>query len=85
VEMARDIAGRFNHHYGELFTLPEPVIDDNTAVLSGLDGRKMSKSYGNTIPIFLKGKALKSRVMSITTDSLTLEDPKDPDSCNVFA
>ena len=52
VEMARDIAQRFNHHYGEIFTLPEAVVDDDVAVLQGLDGRKMSKSYGNTIPLF---------------------------------
>ena len=59
VEMARDIAGRFNHHYGERFVLPEAVVDDNVAVLQGLDGRKMSKSYGNTIPLFLTEKQLK--------------------------
>jgi len=84
VEMARDIAGRFNHHYGELFTLPEPVIDDNTAVLSGLDGRKMSKSYGNTIPLFLPEKKLRKLIMKIKTNSLEPGEPKDTEDSTLF-
>ena len=85
VELTRDIAQRFNHHYGETFVLPEAVIGDNIATLPGLDGRKMSKSYGNTIGIFDEGKVLKSKVMSIVTDSTPLEAPKDPERDNVFA
>jgi len=84
VEMARDIAGRFNHHYGEIFTLPEPVIDDNTAVLSGLDGRKMSKSYGNTIPLFLPEKKLRKLIMKIKTNSLEPGEPKDTEGSTLF-
>ena len=84
VEMARDIAGRFNHHYGELFTLPEPMIDDNTAVLSGLDGRKMSKSYGNTIPLFLPEKKLRKLIMKIKTNSLEPGEPKDTEGSTLF-
>ncbi len=84
VEMARDIAGRFNHHYGELFTLPEPVIDNDTAVLSGLDGRKMSKSYGNTIPLFLPENKLRKLIMKIKTDSLEPGEPKDTEGSTLF-
>ncbi|UTA49422.1 tryptophan--tRNA ligase [Simiduia sp. 21SJ11W-1] len=84
VEMARDIAARFNHHYGELFTLPEAVVDDNVAVLQGLDGRKMSKSYGNTIPLFLEEKPLKKHINKIKTNLLEPGDPKDPDDATVF-
>ncbi len=84
VEMARDIAQRFNHHYGDLLTLPEPVIDDNTAVLKGLDGRKMSKSYGNTIPLFEPSKRLRKLVMKIKTNSLEPGEPKDPDDSTLF-
>lgn len=85
VEMARDIAARFNHHYGETFVLPEAQIDDDTAVLPGLDGRKMSKSYRNTIPMFLPEKQLRKAIMKIKTNSLEPGEPKDPDSCTVFA
>jgi tryptophanyl-tRNA synthetase len=84
VEMARDIAARFNHHYGSLFTLPEAVVDDNVAVLQGLDGRKMSKSYGNTIPLFLDEKPLKKHINKIKTNLLEPGDPKDPDDATVF-
>ncbi|RLA45206.1 MAG: tryptophan--tRNA ligase [Gammaproteobacteria bacterium] len=84
VEMARDIAQRFNHHYGEYFVLPEAVIDDNVALLQGLDGRKMSKSYGNTIPIFLGEKQLKKHINKIKTNLLEPGEPKDPDSSAVF-
>lgn len=84
VEMARDIAARFNHHYGEHFTLPEAVVDDNVAVLQGLDGRKMSKSYGNTIPLFLPEKQLKKHINKIVTNLLEPGEPKDPDTSTVF-
>lgn len=77
VEMARDIAQRFNHHYGETFVLPEAVIGENTAVLKGLDGRKMSKSYNNTIPLFADEKALRKLIMKIKTNSLEPGEPKD--------
>lgn len=84
VEMARDIAGRFNHHYGEHFTLPEAVVDDHVAVLQGLDGRKMSKSYNNTIPLFLPEKQLKKHINKIKTNLLEPGEPKDPDTSTVF-
>ena len=77
VEMTRDIAQRFNHHYGDLLVLPEAVIDDNTAVLSGLDGRKMSKSYNNIIPLFADEKLLRKLIMKIKTNSLEPGEPKD--------
>ncbi len=84
VEMARDIAARFNHHYGQHFTLPEAVVDDSVAVLQGLDGRKMSKSYGNTIPLFLPEKKLKKHINKIKTNLLEPGDPKDPETSTVF-
>jgi tryptophanyl-tRNA synthetase len=84
LEMARDIAARFNHLYGEYFVLPEAVVDEKTAVLVGLDGRKMSKSYGNTIPLFEPEKALRKLIMRIKTNSLPPEAPKDPDTCTLF-
>lgn len=84
VEMARDIAARFNHHYGEHFTLPEAVVDDSVAVLQGLDGRKMSKSYNNTIPLFLPEKKLKKHINKIKTNLLEPGEPKDPDTSTVF-
>lgn len=84
LEMTRDIASSFNHSYGETFVLPEAIIDENVMTVPGTDGAKMSKSYGNTINIFQSDKKLKKEVMSIVTDSTPLEDPKDPDSCNVF-
>lgn len=86
IEICRDLAGTFNHTYGkEIFKLPEEHVIESVAVVPGLDGRKMSKSYGNTIGIFDEGKALKKKVMAIETDSTPLEEPKDPDKCNVFA
>lgn len=89
IEMTRDIAERFNRIYCDddepLFPVPEPHILDDVAVVPGIDGRKMSKSYGNTIGIFDEGKTLKKKVMSIVTDSTPLEAPKDPDRDNVFA
>ena len=84
VEMARDVAQRFNHHYGDLFVLPEPVIDDSTAVLAGLDGRKMSKSYNNTIPLFADEKRLRKLIMKIKTNSLEPGEPKDPNDSTLF-
>ncbi|MDF1576810.1 MAG: tryptophan--tRNA ligase [Desulfobulbales bacterium] len=84
IEVARDIAGKFNHTFGETFTIPEPVISKELATVPGLDGQKMSKSYGNTISIFLDEKELKKRVMAIVTDATPVEDPKDPDRCNLF-
>ena len=84
VEMTRDIAQRFNHHYGEVLVLPEAVIDDNTAVLKGLDGRKMSKSYNNTVPIFEDEKQLRKRIMKIKTNSLEPGEPKDTEDSTLF-
>ena len=84
LEMARDIAQRFNHVYGEHMTLPEVVVDDDVAVLSGLDGRKMSKSYDNTIPLFESAKRLRKSIMRIVTNSLEPGEPKDPDTSTVF-
>jgi tryptophanyl-tRNA synthetase len=86
LEICRDLAGKLNHIYGdELLKIPEPHIVKEVAVIPGLDGRKMSKSYNNTIEIFDEGKSLKKRVMAIETDSTALEDPKDPETCNVYA
>jgi tryptophanyl-tRNA synthetase len=85
LEITRDIAIKFNNAYGETFVVPEPWIDEHTAVIPGVDGQKMSKSYGNTIEIFAPEKATKKKIMSIVTDSTPVEDPKDPDKCNVFA
>lgn len=84
VEMARDIAQRFNHHYGEVFTLPEAVVDEQVAILQGLDGRKMSKSYGNTIPLFGTPKQLQKSVNKIKTNLLEPGDPKDTNDSAVF-
>ena len=85
LEIARDLAIRFNNHFGEILTVPEELIPEEVAVVPGIDGQKMSKSYNNTIPIFAREKALRKVVMSIVTDSKGLEEPKDPDSCNVYA
>lgn len=84
IEMARDIAQRFNHHYGEHFVLPEAVVDDQVAILQGLDGRKMSKSYGNTIPLFLAEKQLQKHINRIKTNLLEPGEPMDPDDSTVF-
>jgi tryptophanyl-tRNA synthetase len=84
VEMARDIAQRFNHRYGELFRLPAAQVDDNVAILQGLDGRKMSKSYGNTIPLFLVEKQLKKHINKIVTNLLEPGEPKDAETSTVF-
>ncbi len=85
LEMARDIAQRFNHHYGELFALPEAVVEEHVAVLPGKDGRKMSKSYNNTIPLWLPEKQLRKAIMRIVTNSLEPGEPKDPDDSALFA
>ncbi|MDX1563268.1 MAG: tryptophan--tRNA ligase, partial [Gammaproteobacteria bacterium] len=85
VEMARDIAQRFNHHYGETFVLPDAVIGEASAVLPGLDGRKMSKSYDNLIPLFAPEKQLRKTIMKIKTNSLEPGEPKDPDDSALFA
>ena len=84
IEMARDIAGRMNHHYKTKFVMPEAVVGESTAVLSGLDGRKMSKSYGNTIPLFCSEKKLLKLIRKIKTNSLEPGEPKDPDTCTLF-
>jgi len=85
LEMTRDIASSFNHKYGETFVIPEPLIDEKVMVIPGTDGRKMSKSYNNYINIFLPDKKLRKEVLKIETDSTPMEEPKDPDTCNVFA
>ncbi len=88
IEISRDLALRFNQTYcpdAPIFPVPEPLILADVAVVPGIDGRKMSKSYGNTIGIFEEGKTLKKSVMAIVTDSTPLEDPKDPSTCNVMA
>jgi len=84
VEMARDIAQRFNHNFANVFTLPEAVVDDSVAVLQGLDGRKMSKSYNNTIPLFGTEKQLRKAINKIKTNLLEPGEPKDPDDSTVF-
>jgi len=84
IEITRDIAEKFNHNYGETFPLPEAEINEDTAVVPGIDGQKMSKSYNNTIPLFAEPKELKAQVMKIETDSTPLEAPKDPDKCLVY-
>lgn len=84
VEMARDIAGRFNHNFADVFTLPEAVVEDSVALLQGLDGRKMSKSYNNTIPLFLPEKQLRKAINKIKTNLLEPGQPKDPDDSTVF-
>jgi tryptophanyl-tRNA synthetase len=85
IEVTRDIAIRFNNAYGEIFTVPEEHIIESVAVVPGIDGRKMSKSYGNTIEIFEPETSVKKKIMRIVTDSVPVEEPKDPDKCNVFA
>jgi tryptophanyl-tRNA synthetase len=84
VEFARDIAGYFNNIYGETFKLPEPVIGEESGIIPGLDGRKMSKSYDNTIPLFAPSNELKKKIMRIITDSKTPEESKDPDESTIF-
>ena len=84
VEMARDIAQRFNHHYGETFVLPQAVVDDDIDILQGLDGRKMSKSYDNTIPLFDTENKLRKSINKIKTNTLEPGDAKDPENSTIF-
>jgi tryptophanyl-tRNA synthetase len=84
IEMTRDIANSFNHQFGETLVVPEASIDDNVMTVPGTDGQKMSKSYGNIIDIFLPDKQLRKNVMGIITDSTPMEEPKNPDTCNVY-
>ncbi len=85
IEMTRDVAERFNHLMGETFVLPDSLIDTNVMTVPGTDGEKMSKSRGNLLSLFAPEKQLKQEVMNIMTDSKALEEPKDPDTCKVFA
>jgi tryptophanyl-tRNA synthetase len=85
IEITRDVASRFNHQMGETFVIPEGTVQEATMYIPGTDGQKMSKSRGNIIDIFLDDKALRKQIMGIESDSTPLEDPKNPDTCNVFA
>lgn len=85
VEIARDTAGKFNRVFGQTFKLPEHLIMKDVETVPGIDGRKMSKSYGNTIPLFAEDEDIKKIVMSIVTDSKAANEPKDPSKCNIFA
>jgi tryptophanyl-tRNA synthetase len=85
IEVTRDIADRFNNRFGEILTLPKESIIESVAIVPGVDGRKMSKSYNNTIEIFEPEKQLTKKVLRIVTDSTPVEEPKDPEKCNVFA
>lgn len=84
LEITRDIAIKFNNQYGDILTIPEYFVDENTALVNGVDGAKMSKSYNNTIDIFTDDKALKKQVKKIVTDSTPLEEPKNYEDCNVY-
>lgn len=84
IEITRDVASRFNHQMGETFVLPEALTGEDTMLVPGTDGEKMSKSRNNIINIFLDDKALRKQVMSIETDSTPLEEPKNPDTCKIF-
>jgi tryptophanyl-tRNA synthetase len=85
IEVTRDIAMRFNNTYGEVFRIPQDHIIESVAVVPGIDGQKMSKSYGNTIEIFESPNSVKKKIMKIVTDSTPVEESKDPEKCNVFA
>ena len=85
IEITRDVASRFNHQMGETFILPEGKTSEDTMLIPGTDGQKMSKSRNNFINIFVDDKALRKQIMGIQTDSTPLEDPKNPDTCNCFA
>jgi tryptophanyl-tRNA synthetase len=85
IEMARDVAQRFNYLYGESFSMPEAVVDESAMIIPGLDGRKMSKSYGNTIPLFETEKKFRKLINKIKTNSLEPGEPKDPEGCSLFA
>ena len=84
IEMCRDMAQRVNHTFGDCLKLPKAAVKEEVQTIIGTDGRKMSKSYGNGIPVFLPAKKLRKALMGVTTDSKGLEEPKDPDTCNVF-
>ena len=84
LEMTRDIANRFNHHYGKIFTIPEDQISEDAGIIPGLDGRKMSKSYGNVIPIFTERNNLSKLIKRIKTNSLEPGQPKEPSECSLF-
>jgi len=84
IEMARDMAGTFNHTFGETLVEPKTMVDERVMIIPGTDGQKMSKSYNNFINIFLPNKNLRKQIMGIETDSTTIEDPKDTETCNVF-
>lgn len=84
LEMTRDIASSFNNRYGETFVIPEAKVDEQVMIIPGIDGQKMSKSYNNTINIFLPDKELRKVIMKIITDTTPVEQPKNPDTCNVF-
>ncbi|MBS9767358.1 MAG: tryptophan--tRNA ligase [Flavobacteriaceae bacterium] len=85
LEITRDVASRFNHQMGETFVLPTSKVNENTMYVPGTDGVKMSKSKGNIINLFLPDKQLRKQIMKIQTDSTPLEEPKNPDTCNLFA
>ena len=85
LEITRDLAIRFNHLFGEAFVIPEAIIQKDVSTIPGLDGRKMSKSYGNVVPLMAPEKQFRKAIMKITTDSKTVEEPKNPDTCNVFS
>ena len=85
LEVTRDLAIRFNNHFGEVLTVPDAYISTEVAVIPGLDGQKMSKSYNNTIELFGEGKPVRKKFMSIKTDSTPMGEPMNPDTCNVFA
>jgi len=85
IEVTRDIAIRFNNRYGQILTIPKGRILEASAIVPGIDGRKMSKSYNNTLGIFEPEESIKKKVMSIVTDSTPVDQPKDPEKCNVFA
>ncbi|MSR87154.1 tryptophan--tRNA ligase [Candidatus Peribacteria bacterium] len=84
LEITRDLAIKFNNTYGETLVVPEPLVRDDTAIVPGTDGQKMSKSYGNTIPLFGSDAVIKKAIMSIVTDSKGINDPKDPATCVIF-
>ena len=84
IEITRDVADKFNHTFGKTFKLPEPLILENVAVVPGLDGQKMSKSYNNTIPLFADNETITRAVMSIKTDSKGVSEPKDPENDTIF-
>ena len=85
LEITRDLAIRFNHLYGDALVVPEAIIAEDVATIPGLDGRKMSKSYGNIIPLFASEKQFRKAIMKITTDSKSVDEAKDPEACSVFA